>query len=146
LTPVYHQRRIAFAQEHVYWTWVDWSAFHWTDESSLSLFQNNGIVFVRRRSFERLHNDYVVPTVKFGAGGVTVWGAMRNRGPGFLHTNYVNSNAHAYIDILSNVVIPSAHYLGYGDSYFFPDDGARFHRARIVSVWKQEHDFTDIGQ
>jgi hypothetical protein len=71
---------------------------------------------------------------------------MSYRGPDFLHTIHGHLNAHGYIDILSNVAIPSAHYLGYGDSYFSQDDGAPCHRARQVNVWKQEHDITDIGQ
>jgi hypothetical protein len=47
-----------------------------------------------------------VPPVKFGGGGVTVWGAMSYRGPGFLHTIHSNLNTHGYIDILSNVAPP----------------------------------------
>lgn len=47
LTPVHCQKRITFAQEHVDWTWVDWSAVLWTDESRFTLFQNDGNVFVR---------------------------------------------------------------------------------------------------
>ena len=35
--------------------------------------------------------------------------------------------------------MPTAHMLGYGDQYWFQNDGAPCHRAKIVSEWKEEH-------
>ena len=97
-----------------------------------SLFQNDGRVFVRRRAHEAYRNNSVVPTVKFGGGGVTVWGAMLYRGTGFLTPLNGNLNKNGYLDILKNSAIPSAHLLGYGDNFIFQDDSAPCHRVNVV--------------
>ncbi|KAK3091106.1 hypothetical protein FSP39_017172 [Pinctada imbricata] len=79
-----------------------------------------------------MRNDCIIPTVKFGGGGVTVWGAMSYRGPGFLTPLQGNLKGIGYIDILKIFAVPSAHLLGYGDNFFLQDDGAPCRRARIV--------------
>ena len=38
----------------------------------------------------------------------------------------------AFLDILSNLAIPSAHMLGYGYNFIFQNDGVPCHRAYIV--------------
>ena len=103
-----------------------------------SLFQNDGRVFARRRAHEAYRNSCVVPTVKFGGGGVTVWGAMSYRRTGFLPPLKGNLNKDGYLDILRNSAIPSAHLLGYGDNFVFQDDGAPCHRANVVKQWKSK--------
>ena len=74
----------------------------------------------------------MVPTVKFLGGGIMVWGAMSYRGNGILKHVKGTLNSVGYIDILTNCAIPSAHLLGYGDDFFYQDDGAPCHRAKIV--------------
>ena len=46
----------------------------WSDESKFEIFGSNRRVFVRRRVGERMISACVVPTVKYGGGGVMVWG------------------------------------------------------------------------
>jgi hypothetical protein len=104
-----------------------------------TLFPTDGRVFVRRRTAEALRDDCVAPTVKFGGGGMTVWGAMSYRGTGCLQPLKGNLNAQGYIGILEMSAIPSAHLLGYGDNYFFQDDGAPCHRARVVATRKADN-------
>lgn len=123
---------------------MDWSTVLWTDESRFILFQTDGRTYVRRRVNEQLHYECVVPTVKFGGGGVTVWGAMSFRGTGYLTPLKGNLNGIKYIDILENSAIPSAHLLGYGNNFFFQDDGAPCHRARIVTEWKDENNMQSL--
>ena len=84
LTPVHCRKRLQFAMAHTDWTWVDWSIVLGVMSQDSLFFKNDGRVFVRRRAHEAYRNSCVVPTVKFGAGGMTVWGAMSNRGTGFL--------------------------------------------------------------
>lgn len=57
-------------------------------------------MFERRRSHEAYRNSCAVPTVKFGGGGVTVWGAMSYRGTGFITLLKGNLNKDGYLDIL----------------------------------------------
>ena len=101
-------------------------------------------MFLRRRKNGRLRNDCVVPTVKFGGGGVTVWGAMSYKGTGFLAPLHGNLNARGYIHILEDAMIPSAHYLGYGDNFFFLDGSAPCHPAAIVNTWKTDNNIMSL--
>ena len=139
LTQRHRNLRLTFARHHATWTWVDWSAVLWTDESRFTMFQSDGPTFVRRRAGEQLRDDCVVPTVKFNGGGIMMWGAMSYRGTGLLTRVTGNLNAVGYIDILGNSAVPSAHFLGYGNNFWLQDDGAPCHRARIVHEWKNDN-------
>ena len=107
-----------------------------TDESRFKMFQSDGPTFVRRRTGEQIRDDCVVPTVKFNGGGIMMWDAMSYRGTRFLTRVTGNLNAVGYIDILGNSAVPSAHLLGYGNNFWFQDDGAPCHRAMIGHEWK----------
>lgn len=140
LTDRHKNLRLNFARAHQDWTYVDWSCVVWSDESKFNLFQSDGPVYVRRRAGEEFRADCVVPTVKFHGGNVMMWGAMTFRGTGFLKKVSGRLCARDYINILRDCAVPTAHMLGYGDQYWFQDDGAPCHRAKIVSEWKEEHD------
>ena len=103
------------------------------------MFQSNGPTFVRIRTGEQIRDDCVVQTVKFNGGKVMMWGAMSYRGTGFLTRVTSNLNAIGYIDIHGNSAVPSAHFLGYGNNFWFQDDGAPCHRARIIHEWKVDN-------
>ena len=126
LTAVHRRKRLPIALAHVDWTWVDLSIVLWSDESRFTPFQNDGRVFVRR-PHEAYRNSCVVPILKFGGGGLTVWGAMLHRETGFLTPLKGNLNKDGYLDVLRNSAIPSAHLLGYGDNFIFQDHGAPCH-------------------
>lgn len=140
LTARHRQLRLEFARRHEQWSWVDWSCVLFTDESKFNMFQTDGRVYIRRRTGERFNDDCVVPTVKFGGGGVMVWGAMTYRGTGMLTKVDGRLNGPGYVNILQNFAVPSAHILGYGDHYWLQDDNAPCHRARIVENWKEDND------
>jgi hypothetical protein len=57
-----------------------------------------------------------------------------------------NLNSHGYIDILNNCAIPSAHRLGYGDEFWYQDDGAQCHRAKIVKEWHSQNSIRGLGE
>ena len=93
-----------------------------TDESRFTLFRNDGRTYVRRRVGEALLPECIAPTVKFGGGGVMVWGTLTARGHGLLKTVRGNLNGVRYIDIIGDYMVSSAHLHGYKDNYFFQDD------------------------
>ena len=107
-------------------------------------FPSDGNTYIRQRIGEHLMDSCVLPTVKFGGGDVTVWGAMSYRETAFLTKLNGNLNSLGYIHILENSAIPSAHYLGYGDNFFFKDDGTPCHRTHIVKLWKQERNIREL--
>jgi len=87
-------------------------ASFWQHGHATQLFQTDGSTFVRRRHGETLHQDCVAPTVKYGGGGIMMWGAMSYNGTAFLTKVNGNLNGAGYINILENSAVPSAHILG----------------------------------
>jgi len=94
------------------------------------MFQNDGRVFVRRRQHERFHQDCSAPTLKFGGGEMMMWVAMLYKGTGILKS-------------VSNIRCQRIHQnlLGYGDVFWYQDDGAPCHRAKRVNAWKEGNGF-----
>ena len=43
-----------------------------------------------------------------------------------------------------NATVPSAYFLGYGNNFWFQDDGAPCHRARIVHEWKVDNEIQSL--
>ncbi|KAJ8886967.1 hypothetical protein PR048_013181 [Dryococelus australis] len=64
------------------WTLEQWKSVLWSDESRFTLFRSDGRVWVWRLLGERLLPEYIVPTRKFGGGGVMVWGYFTAFGVG----------------------------------------------------------------
>jgi hypothetical protein len=62
----------------------------WSDESRYTMWQSDGRVCMWRLPGERYLPACVLPTVKFGGGGITVWGCFSWNGLGpliILHGN-----------------------------------------------------------
>lgn len=100
--------RLEFAARHKHWKVEDWENVLWSDESSFDIFNSAKRVFVRRRPNEKLRNDCVLPTVKFGGGKVMVWGCMSSHGVAILKRVDGHLNANGYMTILQDCMLPSA--------------------------------------
>ena len=62
---------------------MDWSVVIFTNESSSIFLLGMELHISDRGNVSQLCNDYIVPTVIFGGGGIMVWGAMSSdRGTG----------------------------------------------------------------
>lgn len=72
--------------------------------------------------------------VKFGGGGVMVWGCITAFGVGFLHKVDGRLNGSAYIDLLGNNLIPTVHQYSMTD-WIFQQDNATCHVAQQVKNW-----------
>ena len=120
LTGRHQQLRREFCQEYRNWTQVDWSTVIFTDESKFLLHDSSGLTYVRRRRNEPLRNSFIKPTMKFGGGGVMVWGAIR--GSGMLKAITGTLNSEGYLGILGDYLIPTAHMLGYGARFYLATD------------------------
>ncbi|KAL0194191.1 hypothetical protein M9458_012487, partial [Cirrhinus mrigala] len=108
---------------------------HWTlehDESRFSIWQSDRRVWVWRLPEERYLSDCIVPSVKFGGGGIMVWGCFSGAGLGSLVPVKGTLNASAYQDILDNSMLPTL-WEQFGAGLFLIQ-----HEARSIKTWMTE--------
>ena len=77
----------------------------------------------------------IVPIVKFGGGGILVWGYFPWCGPGPLVPVKGNLNATAYNDILDDSVLPTLWQQLEKGSFLFQYDNAHVHKAKSIQKW-----------
>ena len=68
-----------------------------------------------------------------------VWDCFINDKLGLLVIIRENINAKKYLEILQEHLLPFYESLGNDNIYFFQDDNAPVHRARIITDWKDEN-------
>jgi hypothetical protein len=77
----------------------------------------------------------VMPTVKFGGGGITVWGCFSWNGLGPLVILHININMKGYKDILTPCVLSMVEDKFGDDNCLYHHDNAPCHKSRSVKEW-----------
>ena len=121
-----------------HWTLEQWRRVLWTDESCFSIWQSDGRVWVWQLPGERYFIDCIVPSVKFGGGGIIVRGCFSGAGLGYLVPVKKTLNASAYQQILDNFML-STLLKQFGDGPFlFQHDCPPVHKARSIKTWMSQ--------
>jgi transposase len=76
LTQKHKKDRLAWTKKHETWTADEWRRVIWSDESKFNLCNSDGKEFHWTDRPCEITEDAVTPTMKFGGGGVMVWGCM----------------------------------------------------------------------
>ena len=133
-------RRLQWCKERRHWTLEQWKSVVWSDESRYQMWRSDGRVWVWRMPGERCLQECIVPTVKFGGGGIMVWSCFSWYGLGPLVLVAGNMNADAYQTVLDNYALPTLWaQFGIGP-YLFQHDNAPCHTAGVINTW-----FEDMG-
>jgi hypothetical protein len=84
---------------------------------------------------ERYLPACLVPAVKFGEGGITVWGCFTWNGLGHLVILHGNINAEGYKDILTHCVLSMVEDQFHDDDCLYQHDSAPCHKSRYNRKW-----------
>ncbi|CAH2090926.1 unnamed protein product [Euphydryas editha] len=84
-----------------------WEHVLFTDESKFNIFRSDRKGKVWRKANEELKTENLIPTVKYGGGGVMVWGSMAASGVGELVFIEENMNASVACLVLENRASPT---------------------------------------
>ena len=88
-----------------HWSLEQWRCAIWSDQSRFSIWQSDGGVW--RLPGERYLSACIVQSVKFGGGGIMVWGCSSGAGLGPLVPVKGTLNASAFQEILENFMLPT---------------------------------------
>ncbi|GFW06360.1 transposable element Tcb2 transposase [Trichonephila clavipes] len=132
LTSKHRHDRREWETEHVNWRRNEWSNALFSDESRFSVHPNNRCIFIWRECGSRNNPAPVHESVRFGGGGVLVYGSISIDGRTDLYIFRDGSlTARRYSDeILRPIVVPYAAAIG--DDFILMDDNCRPHRANLV--------------
>ncbi|GFX00932.1 transposable element Tcb2 transposase [Trichonephila clavipes] len=132
LTSRHHCDRWEWATEHVNWRRNEWINALFSDESRFSVHPDNRRIFIWRERGSRTNPAFVHESVRFGSGGVLVYGGISTDGRTDLYIIRDRPlTARRYRDeILRPIVVPYAAAIG--DDFILMDDNCRPHRANLV--------------
>jgi len=104
-----------------------WNDVMFIDECRLELFGRR-MEYVRRPKETRFHEKYTTKSMKFGGGGVLLWGAIEEDGTKILIKCPDRLNFNGYIDVLNKGLLSI-----YDRNDIFKQDNAPCHKLRVAS-------------
>ncbi|GFW27418.1 transposable element Tcb2 transposase [Trichonephila clavipes] len=132
LTSRYRRDRREWATEHVNWRRNEWSNVLFSDESRFSVHPDNRRIFIWRDHGSRNNPAFVHESVRFGGGGVLVYGGTSIDGCTDLYIIRDGPlTARRYRDeIIRPIVVSYAATIR--DDFILIDGNCRPHRANLV--------------
>ncbi|GBO27609.1 Transposable element Tc1 transposase [Araneus ventricosus] len=112
-----------------------WNNVLFADESKFNIFGSDGRIMVWRRRNEELNPKNLVGTVKYGGGGVLVWGCMSASKLGNLVFIDGIMNHALYLNIIKDNLKLPVQNLGIGNNFVFHQDNNPKHTTLNVRLW-----------
>lgn len=138
--------RYEFAKRYSDLTVDDWREVIFTDESKVNRYGHNGpqkvwLKVPDRYNFKR-RPDQAKRSVKYGGGGVMIWGCVGAFGTGRIGRIHGTMDRFVYMDLLERHLLGTLrdHHLGVGDFTFQQDNDTK-HTAKDTKAWLAAHHF-----
>jgi transposase len=133
-------QRHQFAEKYRSWTVDDWKRVICSDETRVCLVESGGHNWVWKDPGAALTEEHVKGTVKFGGGGLTMWGCMTAQGVGHACRIDGNMDAELYTQILEDEFLGTLEYYGLeADKIIFQQDNDPKHTSRAARDWFESH-------
>ena len=135
------RQRLDFALRHQYWTVDDWKCVIWSDETKINRLGPDGRRWIwKRPGNNKLNNQQVQGTVKFGGGSLMFWGCMTAKGIGYACRIDGNMDAQLYTDILDDYLLQTIKYYKLDrDKIIFQQDNDPKHTSKLAHKWFDEN-------
>ncbi|CAF0879995.1 unnamed protein product [Brachionus calyciflorus] len=131
--------RKAFCKMVKSWPVSKWRQALFSDEMNIEVDNRKNRICIRRTSAEKKNQDCIIQRTKQGSSGsIGIWCCMSYYGLDIHCIFYGRLNSTRYIQILNESLIESMEKLRQVQPFFFQQDNAPCHRAKIVTEW-----FTD---
>ncbi|XP_054648642.1 AP-1 complex-associated regulatory protein isoform X1 [Dunckerocampus dactyliophorus] len=129
-----------FAKKHLDDPTQDlWENTLWSDETKVELFGRCVSHYIWRKSNAAFQKKNIIPTVKYGGGGVMVWGCFAALGPGRRAVINGTINSAAYQKILRENVRPSVRDLKLKPTWVLQQDNDPKHTSKPTSEWLKKN-------
>jgi transposase len=141
LQPNHIRQRYDFALRHQYWTTEDWRRVIWSDETKINRLGSDGRQWIWKKTGDnRLTEQDIQGTVKFGGGSIMMWGCMTAKGVGFACRIDGNMDAEVYVNILDEYLLQTIKYYKLDRNHIiFQQDNDPKHTSRIARNWLDDH-------
>ncbi|GFV49247.1 transposable element Tcb2 transposase [Trichonephila clavipes] len=146
LTSSHRRDRREWATEHVNWRRNEWSIVLFSDESRFSVHPDNRRIFIWRDRVSRKNPAFVRERVRFGGGGVLVYGGISIEGRTDLYIirDGPLTARRCRDEFLRPTVVPYAAAIG--DDFILMDDNCRPHCANLVEDFLFEKEIVQMEQ
>lgn len=116
----------------------------WSDETKLNYFRSDGNLYCWRLAGEEFNSECTKKTVKFGGGGIMLWGCMGLNGVGKLVKIDGIMDSRSYLRILQENLVESAEVLGIGPDFIFQQDNDPKHTSRLLKEYFEENSISQL--